>query len=268
MKKIIKNIINIPFICQLIKFIGEYTINFECLLSRKWVASAHKRLLLLQWGLQPTPEFFDHQIDLYHQWLNNRNSLWVERGVFSSIALKGGRVLELACGDGFNAKNFYSLRSEFVLSCDFDKDAIKTAKTKNSASNVQYVLADIRTDMPGSNSTFENIIWDAAIEHFTENEIFAIMSNIKMRLKKSGILSGYTIVERNDGLKHLHQHEYEFKDKEDLLRFLAPYFSNVKVFETIFPDRHNLYFWASDGVLPFDPDWIHGISAHKRNYEH
>jgi hypothetical protein len=101
---------------------------------------------------------------------------------------------------------------------------------------------------------FENIIWDAAIEHFTEDEIEALMKNIKFRLSDGGILSGYTIVERPGG-KSLQQHEYEFKNKNDLLRFFEPYFKNVIVFETIFPGRHNLYFYASDGVLPFSNKW-------------
>lgn len=205
--------------------------------------------------------FFDHQIDLYYQWEKKRNSLWVERGVFSSLALKGGRVLELACGDGFNAKNFYSLRSESVLVCDFDRDAIRTAISKNYAPNVQFTLADISTDMPGEKSGFQNVIWDAAIEHFTESEIFTIMSNIKFRLSDGGILSGYTIIEKEDGIKHIHQHEYEFKSKADLLRFLTPYCCNIRVFETIFSDRHNLYFWTSHGVLPFDSEWTHAVSS-------
>ena len=70
-------------------------------------------------------------------------------------------------------------------------------------------------------------------------------------------MSGYTLVEKGDQKEHLRQHEYEFKDMNDLKRFLAPHFKNVKVFETIYPERHNLYFWASDGVLPFDNEWPH-----------
>jgi hypothetical protein len=69
------------------------------------------------------------------------------------------------------------------------------------------------------------------------------------------VLSGYSIVEREDGVKHIHQHEYEFRSKEDLLRFLTPHFRNVKVFETLFPNRYNLYYWASDSTLSFDADW-------------
>ncbi|GHT84211.1 hypothetical protein FACS1894137_06980 [Spirochaetia bacterium] len=75
-------------------------------------------------------------------------------------------------------------------------------------------------------------------------------------MENNGVLSGYTIVERPEG-KMLERHEYEFKNMEDLKRFLAPYFTNVIVFETIYPERHNLYFWASDGIIPFSKDWKH-----------
>jgi SAM-dependent methyltransferase len=209
--------------------------------------------MAIQWRIPPQPEHFDHQIDLFYFWLESRNSLWLERGVYGSLTLGGGDVLELACGDGFNARNFYSYRSRRVIACDFDPKAIQTARTKNRTPNVEFVLADIRNAMP--TGTFENIIWDAAIEHFTPDEIAKIFKDIKSRLTKDGIMSGYTIVERSDGKKSLDHHEYEFKDKEDLKRFLTPHFNNVVVFETIYPERHNLYFWASDGVLPLQDGW-------------
>ena len=83
------------------------------------------------------------------------------------------------------------------------------------------------------------------------------MSNIKNRLKPGGILSGYTIVELPTGFKSLSHHEREFRSKEDLRNFFEPHFKNVKVFETIYPSRHNLYFYAGDGVIPFDKEWTH-----------
>lgn len=161
--------------------------------------------------------------------------------------------MELCCGDGFNSRNFYSLRSEHIVACDFDPKAIATAKRKNKTSNVEYVIADIRSEMP--TGKFDNIIWDAAMEHFTTNEIAKIMTDIKCRLAVDGILSGYTVVERSDGKLQLSHHEYEFKSKEDLMGFLNPHFKNVSVFETIYPSRHNLYFWASDKAIPFSSEW-------------
>ena len=243
------------------KPILEALVQLECLIAVAWVRRAHKRLMAIQWGIPPLPEHFDHNIDLFYQWLSTRNSFWLERGVFGSLALKGRSVLELSCGDGFNAKNFYSLRSKRVIACDFDPLAIKTANSKNAAPNVEFVLADIRTDMP--QGTFENIVWDAAIEHFTEEEIEKIMIDIQTRLTENGVLSGYTIVEKKDGTKSLDLHEYEFKSKEDLMRFFSPHFKNVTVFETIYPNRHNLYFWASNGHLPFSSDWSHAINICK-----
>jgi SAM-dependent methyltransferase len=225
----------------------------EAFVSRRWASAAHRRLRHAQWFIPPCPEFFDHHIDLFHWWLHSRNSLWLERGVFGSLALRGGDVLELACGDGFNARNFYSLRSKKVIACDFDPTAIATARRKNAAPNVEFLLADIRTHMP--NGVFQNIVWDAAIEHFTPLEIQQIMVDIKKRLAPGGILSGYTIVERPDAVKSLDHHEHEFRDMADLYSFLAPHFDHVKIFETIYPERHNLYFWAADGVVPFDPQW-------------
>ena len=243
---------------KLRKTIFECTSRLEAAISSKWAAGAHRRLMHAQWRMGDNPEFFDHHIDLFYQWTTTRSSFWVERGVFGGIALKGKNVLELACGDGFNAKNFYSSRSKHVLACDFDKAAIATAKAKNSAPNVTFLLADIRTDMP--EGTFENIVWDAAIEHFLPPEIADIMANIKKRLTPDGVLSGYTLV---DGPETIHQHEYQFKDLPDLASFLTPHFKNVRVFETHHPDRHNLYFWASDGSVPFDTDWPHGLTYHK-----
>lgn len=254
MKRLLKNIL------KKFKKPIESILQVECLFSRKWASLAHKRLLIAQWGLPPSPEYFDHHIDLFYQWMATRNPLWLERGVFGSLALKGNKLLELACGDGFNARNFYSLRSDIVIGCDFDPLAIATAIKKNQASNINFVVADIRTQMPGEEGEFDNIVWDAAIEHFTEPEIDNIMKDIKIRLSDCGILSGYTIIVRDEGIKHIHQHEYEFKNKEDLLRFFEPHFKNVKVFETIYPMRHNLYFWASDSTLPFDKEWPYIIS--------
>ena len=252
LKKIVRFLLKSAIIFQPI-------VKLECFLSRKWASAAHRRLMILQWGLGSNPEHFDHHIDLYYQWLKTRNSLWLERGVFGSLALRGGACLELACGDGFNARNFYSHRSERVVACDFDPEAIKTATRKNHAANIQFILADIRSQMPGGEAEFENIVWDAAIEHFTEHEIDKILSDLKWRLAEGGVLSGYTIVEKEDGSKHIHQSEYEFKNKEDLYRFFEPHFKHIVVFETIYPSRHNLYFWASDSVLPFREDWPHWV---------
>jgi len=236
--------------------------EFEGMISSKWVSAAHERLFWAEWCIPKTPEFFDHNLDLYYQWRKYKEPYWLERGIYGLQALKmfdEPVVLELGCGDGFNACNFYSTSAKSIVSCDFDKSAIKTAKKKNQAENVEFILADIRTKMPDIKEC-TNVVWDASIEHFTESEIENIMKQIKTRLQeKQGILSGHTIVEKADGKKSLYQHKYEFKNMADLKRFLTPYFKNVLVFETIYKSRHNLYFYASDGDIPFSNQWKHKV---------
>jgi SAM-dependent methyltransferase len=227
---------------------------------RRVSAFTHRIQFVVQWGIQPNPEWFDHFLDQHYQWTRTRLPFPWERGLFSLLAIKpGARMLELCCGDGFNAHHFYSIRAGSVISVDFDPTAIAHAKRHFGGGNVDYRIADIRTGMPPGK--FDNIVWDAAIEHFTEAEITALMADIKGRLEPDGILSGYTIVER-EAVSH-HEHEYEFKSKEDLMRFLSPHFAHVKVFETVYPTRHNLYFFAGNGQLPFDEQWDQQIVARR-----
>ncbi|MEY4938635.1 MAG: hypothetical protein RIQ93_370 [Verrucomicrobiota bacterium] len=241
----------------------EAVVQAEAAVAAWWARAAYRRLMAIQWGLPPQPEHFDHHIDLYYQWSRTGRGWWVERGVFSLLALKPrGSLLELACGDGFYARRFYAGVCQTVVACDFDRKAIATARRKNAGANIEFVLADVRTRMPPG--LFDNIVLDAAIEHFTPPEIGALMRDIRSRLAPGGVLSGYTIVERQDGRKSLSHHEYEFRDKADLLRFLAPHFANVTVFETIYPERHNLYFWASDRTIPFDATWP-GMARHQQS---
>ena len=242
-------------------------------LSKKFCQIIYRKLFFFEWFID-NPENFDHEIDLYWQWDDKCLPYWLERGIYSIQALKMFEhpiVIELCCGDGFNEKHFYSTSASKVMACDFDEKIIKTAKKKNRRENIVFKVADIRD---GINNIFSNeelgdvsnIIWDAAIEHFTPAEIQKILTDIRQTLlKKKGILSGYTIVEKADG-KSLEQHEYEFKNMNDLKRFLVPYFENIYVFETIYPDRHNLYFYASDGDIPFGEDWEHGMLSESKNH--
>lgn len=238
-----------------LKPILEGLVSLEASVAEGWVSGAHKRLYLVQWGMKPKPEFFCHKIDLYRIWKQTRASHWLERGVYSTLAINpGASALELGCGDGFNAYMFYSKKAEKVLAIDIDPRPLHYAKRTFACPNIEYRLADMKTQMPEGD--YDNIIWDAVFAYFTDREVDRILLQIKDRLSACrGTLSGTTQVRRADGRKHSTGHVYECSSKEDLLRFLSPYFVNVTVFETVHPDRHNLYFWASDGTLPFGKEW-------------
>jgi SAM-dependent methyltransferase len=220
---------------------------------RKIASVTHHWQFKLEWETGAAPEWFDQYLNTHFAWRAYGLPYSWERGLFNLLAMRqGGETLELCCGGGFFTHHFYAQRSARIIAIDIDAAAIAHARRFHRARHVMFEQRDIRTELP--QGEFDNILWDAAIEHFTEQEIGALVGGIKSRLRSDGVLSGYTICERDTGKQHP-DHEYEFRSKQDLARVFEPHFRNVTVFETIYPDRHNLYFFASDGALPFASEW-------------
>ena len=185
---------------------------------RKLSRATHRLQFLVEWAVD-NPEYFDHNIDMYSSWHKTRESFPVERGVFSSFAMTANsRVLDLCCGDGFNSYHFYSLRAQQVTAIDFDREAIRWAKRNYKAPNLTFRIGDIRTNIP--DGPFDNIVWDAAVEHFTEIEITTLMSRIKAVLTPSGTLSGYTIIEPKGGANTSTNMSTSFTARKIFLAFL------------------------------------------------
>ncbi len=203
--------------------------------------------------MKPNPEWFDHFIDQHYQWSATKNPLGWERGIFSLLAIKEkATILELCCGDGFNAHHFYAIRAQKIISVDFDPKAIAHANKHFKSDKIDYQVSDIRYSLP--QGQFSNIVWDAAIEHFTIDEMNQIFENILARLAPNGVLSGYTIIKAEHGSSH-DDHEHEFESKEELKAKLKQFFKQVVVFDTKYPDRHNLYFYASQTPMSFLKDF-------------
>ena len=101
-----------------------------CKTAKSVSALAYRGLFYFEWFID-NPENFDHEIDLYYQWDKTCVPFWLERGIYSVQALnmfERPTVVELCCGDGFNAKHFYSASAVKVFACDFDEKIIETAR--------------------------------------------------------------------------------------------------------------------------------------------
>jgi ubiquinone/menaquinone biosynthesis C-methylase UbiE len=225
---------------------------------RKIASITHYCQYVSEWYGCNTAEWFDHNIDQYCLWHKFQNPMGNERGIFNLLFIKqNANILELCCGDGFNAYYFYASKAKSIDCIDIDKNAISRA-IKNYKScgkaNINFIVGNICYDIP--QKQYHNIIWDAAIEHFTIEGATTIINSLKRRLLENGILSGYTIVEKNDGRKSLEEHKHEYSSKTELFEFLNKFFKHVIVFETIYVERHNLYFFASDNQLPINNNII------------
>ena len=138
-------------------------------------------------GPYPPPEWFDHRADLF-RWSELRVPFWVERGVFSrEVMFEGCRVLDLCCGDGFYPYHFYSGIASHVDAVDRDHTAIAHARKWHSHPKISYVQLDVVTDdLPGTDYDYDVITWDAAIEHFSTDQIRIVLKKCVEALKTPG----------------------------------------------------------------------------------
>ena len=226
-------------------------------LLRRITALGHRLQFEREWGsAKHTPGWFDHFIDQFWKWPVSRNPQTWERGIFGLLGMKEGcRLLDLCCGGGFITYHFYSERASYIIAADIDPAAIRHAQRHFKAPNVEFRCSDIRTDMP--EGEFDNVTWDAGIEYFTEAETNQILLNIKSRLGPHGLLGGYAIIAKES--KSHDDHKREFTSREQLATLLNRYFANVLIVATTHGNaserRKNLYFFASDGPVPFDDWW-------------
>lgn len=217
---------------------------------RKLTVFFHHVQFALEWQTGRTPNWFDHNLDLYYQWPKTGNCLGIERGVFSLMAMRPqARILELCCGDGFYTWHFFSARATSILAVDIDPQVIKIAQRNHGRDNIEFRVVDIVKHMP--EGIYDNIVWDSALEYFEAAEISTLMKQISQRLAPNGVLSGHVIIQENfnEGQK------FAFQSEADLLSFMEPCFSHVKTFESIHEGRRNLYFYAGMSSLPFDGNW-------------
>jgi SAM-dependent methyltransferase len=212
-------------------------------------AASHHLQYKVEGFLSPSAEWFDHELDAQWQWPALGRASFLERGVLSALAIRpGAEVLELCCGDGYNAARFYAGRARRVVALDHNEHAIAHARRRHGRANVEYRLADVLGELPAG--PFDNVIWDSAIHHFRLSEAATVLASAHRSLRGGGLLSGYTVIEPGEDYEYSRM---RFARPDDLLRLLGSEFAHVAVVETTDPQRRNLYFFASDvrSSLPF-----------------
>lgn len=178
------------------------------------------------WSAGQSPHFSDHRVT------------WFRAGFGASLGdatafIRGYHVLELVspedvlldigCGDGFFARQFYSPRCKLVDAIDVDEAAIQTAKHWHTADNIRYHLMDA-VENPFPLDCYQVIVWDGAIGHFPPQTIDRMLDKISATLSPDGVFCGSESLGR-EGQDHLQF----FDTVDDLRRLLQPFFRYVHV---------------------------------------
>tara|TARA_Y100000389_G_C17377106_1_gene472261 strand:+ start:288 stop:1100 length:813 start_codon:yes stop_codon:yes gene_type:complete len=252
------------FYFPLIKYIAEKL--------DKLLRFLYQVLMFLDWNKKTHTEWMDHDQDYLYQ--TRSKGFWFpyERGSIARLycsnligqkekeTLKPEKklnILDLASGDSFISQNFFHDISKTIVSIDLDeyalkrgKDRIKNHKFMNK--DHHFIKGDIEKheikeiiNLNNLDMKFDFILFNAAIEHFKEKELKFIFDSIKRVLSVDGIISIYTIVEKNDG-DAFHHHESFYESKEQLEDLLKIHFKYTKSYESLVEGRHNIYSVASN----------------------
>jgi SAM-dependent methyltransferase len=225
----------------------------------------HKLLMNIEWHRRPYPEWMDHDQDLNYQLPVHGKSFFLERGslpkILASSIIKKKKInlLDLCSGDGFYSQYFFGKVINKCVLIDRDKMALERARIRLNKlkfiekSKFNFYHADILnknfSDEFSQNFDFkfDVVLFNAAIEHFTEQDLEKIFIYIKSNINTESVVFGYTLVEKNNEDSFDHHLQF-FSNLDDLNSKINKFFINVKCFESIDADRHNLYFIASDKI--------------------
>ena len=201
--------------------------------------------------------YTDHYLNQFFLMSAFKRTWWVEGPAFCGLAIEpGSRILELGCGTGYYADVFFSPFASEIVAIDIDPRAIETARRMHQANNIKYEVMDFRTTLP--DGPFDVVVWTPTIVAYTPDEIHPFLNRLRGVMAKDARLCGFTCIEAAGEAP-----DVLWYDLKSLAARLKRYFNNVRAFErvhsTVQPARHELYFFASEGPLPFDPDWPHGV---------
>ncbi len=225
--------------------------------SRLVAYNAHDLKLLCDLQIAPTSLYTHHYLNQFFLMSPFKRSWWVEGPAFCGLAIEpGSRILKLGCGTGYYTDVFFSPFASEIVAVDIDPRAIETARRIHQAKNIRYEVMAFRKTLP--EGIFDVVVWTPTIFAYTPDEVHTFMAKLREVIRPNARLCGFTCIEDS------HRNpEALWCDMNSLAERLKRYFRNVRAFErvhsTVQPPRHELFFFASDGILPFDPEWPHGV---------
>ena len=168
-------------------------------------------------------------------------------------------VLDIGCGDGFFTKHFLSAQCTQVDAIDIDPAAIREARRSNTKPNIAYYLRDAVKE-PFPRKTYDVIVWNGAIGHFTSADARIVLEKIASALSPNGIFVGSESLGR-EGRDHLQF----FETTNELAELFRPHFAALStkslrypVYNTTFVRNEAYWRCSNSGERLTKLNWANG----------
>lgn len=177
--------------------------------------------------------------------------------------VKGKKVLEVGCGDGYGSAYLAKTAAE-VTGMDYEKDIILSAKNKYSCKNLSFVDGDA-TCLEFENGSFDVICSFQVIEHIPEDQLLQYLSEIKRVLKNDGTFCLSTLNLEHSIKCPLTYQKNPAHCKEfalgDLKKLLNGAFLGVEIYGLRLSLKHRFYQrLKKSGIFNFFPKGVNPVS--------
>lgn len=144
--------------------------------------------------------------------------------------VKGKRVLDAACGEGYGA-SIISETAARVIGIDISSEAIDHARSTYINENLSYQVASIE-NLPFENHSIDIVVSFETIEHVNEELQKSFLEEIKRVLKEDGLLIISTPNKHMYSDIRNYQNPFHVKEfyKEEYRDFLGSYFEFIEIF--------------------------------------
>ena len=275
MSEFIKKIPHIKKFVSILYPILFPILGFIATISIKITTFFYYILMKMDWGKIPRTEWMDHDQDTFYQFNENGSFFHFERGIIPRLYLsnflitndefdnlkleKKINILDLCSGDSYISQKFFYDLSDTIVSLDLDPAALARGKKRikrNKYMNKKHHFFQFDVEKTKIldfleynklNIKFDVVLFNAAIEHFKEDQLDFIFTSFKEVMKEISFVSTYTIVEDENNQTYLpDHHEMFFSSKKHLENVVSKYFKFTKSHHSLVYDRCNIYCIASD----------------------
>jgi ubiquinone/menaquinone biosynthesis C-methylase UbiE len=181
---------------------------------------------------------------------------------FARDFVKGKKVLEVGCGDGYGSAYLAKVAAE-VTGMDYEKDVILRAKNKYSAKNLSFTDGDA-TRLQFADESFDAVCSFQVIEHIPEGQLLRYLLEIRRVLKNDGTFYLSTLNLEHSIKSPITYQKNPAHCKEftlgELKELLGSAFSDVKIYGLHLTLRHSFYQRMKKiGIFRFLPNRVNPV---------
>ena len=184
--------------------------------------------------------YYDQRFD----WMLGPQSWrWAERGIVSYQAgIPGGRMLDLACGEGLYPGEFLSKLGGEVDAVDMDAGVIARARRRYGSASVRFHIADVLRD-PFPGDEYDLIACMATFQYFPPEQAHVLLARIAGALtKRAGRFVGSVPVVKQGERGAANN----FLSVEQVRQMMARHFERVDLWCSTWEGGRMLCYWRCE----------------------